>query len=88
MIPAQAAQLQRLLRTTMKSKSKGKVFIHFLVNEEAINARSYIRNCFGPLTSSINVINERRSTSGTKNLKFHHDDAKPHDAEFVKSFLK
>ena len=69
----------------MKPKSKGKVFIHFLVNEEAINTRSYIRNCFGPLISSINEINEQRSTSGTKNLKFHHDDAKPHVAE---SYLK
>jgi hypothetical protein len=72
----------------MKSKSKSRVFIHFLVNEEAINTRSYIRNCFGPLISSINVINAQRSTSGTKNLKFHHGDAKPHDAECVKSCIK
>jgi hypothetical protein len=66
---AQAAQLQAVFKTTMKPKSKGKVFIHFLVNEEAINTRSYIRNCFGPLTSSINVINTQRSTSSTKNPK-------------------
>jgi phage gp16-like protein len=40
------------------------------------------------LIFSINVINAQRSTSGTKNLKYHHDDAKLHDAECVKSYLK
>ena len=33
-------------------------------------------------------INEQRLTSGTKNLKFHNDDAKPHAAECVKFYLK
>ena len=35
--PAQAAQLQGLLKTILKPKSKGRVSIHFLLNEEAIN---------------------------------------------------
>ena len=39
------------------------------------------------MTSSIN---EKIPTSGTKNKKFHHDNdnAKPHVAERVKSYLK
>jgi hypothetical protein len=88
MTPARSAQLQGLLKTNMKPKSKGKVFIHFLVNDVAINTRSYIRNCFGRLTSSINVINAQKSTSGTKNMKFHHDDPRIRDAKCVKSYLK
>jgi len=43
--------IQGLPKTTLKPKSKDRVFIHFLVNEEAINTRSYNRNCFGPLNS-------------------------------------
>ena len=38
--PTEAAQLQGLLKTILKPKSKGSVSIHFLVNEEAINTRS------------------------------------------------
>ena len=37
MNPAQAAQLQGLSRQNSKPKSKGRLFIHFLVNEEASN---------------------------------------------------
>jgi hypothetical protein len=37
MNPAQAAQLQGLSRQNSKLKSKGRLFIHFLVNEEASN---------------------------------------------------
>ncbi len=63
MSPAQAAQLQGLSRQILKPKSKGRVFIHFLVNEETfLNTRSFIRNCFGRFTSSINEINELSPT--------------------------
>jgi hypothetical protein len=37
MNPAQAAQLQGLSRQFSEPKSKGRVFIHFLVNEVALN---------------------------------------------------
>ncbi len=43
--------LQGLLKTTLKPKSKGRVIIHILVNEEALNTRSYNRNCFGLLNA-------------------------------------
>jgi len=57
MRPARLAQLQGLSRQNLKPKSKGRVF-HFLVNEEAKNTRTYIRNFFGRFASSINQIVE------------------------------
>ena len=45
---------------------------------------SYVDDCLKPL---VKVINERRSTCGTKNLKFHHDNARPHVAKKVKDYL-
>ena len=36
----------------------------------------------------VSIINEQRPRLGTKNMKFHHDNARPDVAECVKSNLK
>jgi len=78
------SQFEPKIMVSVFFRSTGLVHIHFLKNGETINAHNYIRNCLEPLTSSIN---EQRPTSGTKNMKFHHDNAKPHVAKCVKSYL-
>jgi hypothetical protein len=61
-------------------KSTGLVHIHFIENGETINADNLERFNFS--------INDQKPISGTKNKKFHHDNAKPHVAECVRSYLK
>jgi len=53
-------------------KSTELVYIHFLEMLERF----------------ISTINKQIPTPGSKNTKFHHDNSKPHVAEFVKSCLK
>jgi len=66
-------------------KTTGLVHVHFLNKGETIDANIYINNCLKPV---VRAINELRPTSGTTNMKFHHDNARPHVAQSVKSYLK
>ena len=56
-------------------KTTGVVHISYLKKGETINSESYINNCLKTLVKSLN---EQRPTCGTKNMKFHHDNALPH----------
>jgi len=66
-------------------KSTGLVHILCLEKGQTTNARSYIKNCLRPFVSTIN---EQKPTSVTKNMKFHHDNARPRVAECVKTCFK
>ena len=49
-----------------------------MTSGQTINASYFIENCLKPLVCALN---EQRPTSGTKNMKFHHENAKPHVAK-------
>lgn len=52
---------------------------------KTVDAESYIEDCLKPLVSNIR---RQRKCTGTTNLKFHHDNAKPHVARSVKTYLE
>lgn len=61
--------------------------VHFDIMEkgETINANYYINNSLAPVIKSIKAA---RPTSGLTNIKLHHDNARPHVAKVVKSYLE
>jgi len=63
----------------------GVVHISYLKKGETTNHKSYIKDCLKPL---VNRLNEHRPLCGTKNLKFHHDNARPHVHSNVISYLE
>lgn len=66
-------------------KSTGPVHISYVDKGETIDAQIYIRR---NLQQVVQTINHERPTSGTKNMKFHHDNASVHTAESVISYLE
>lgn len=56
-------------------KSTGVVHIHCMEKGATITGQSYIENSLDPI---IKEIRRQRPHSGTKNMKFHHDNARPH----------
>ena len=52
---------------------------------KTINHESYIKETLKPLVKVINFV---RPEMGCKNLKFHHDNAKPHVHQEVVAFLE
>ena len=46
---------------------------------------SYLNDCLKPL---VTALNKQRPTKGTKNIKFHHDNAKPHVAKSFITYLE
>ena len=50
-----------------------------------INHQTYIKDCLQPLLHAINL---QRPNSGTTNMKFHHDNARPHVHKNVVTFLQ
>ena len=69
---------------TVMFKSTGPLLIHCLDKGETISAQSYIEYCLKPVVSAIE---KQRPTSGTKNMKILHDNAKPHVAKVVQEYL-
>jgi len=65
-------------------KSTGVVHIDCMEKGETITSQYYIENSLDPV---IAAINKERPTSGTKNMKFHHDNAGPHVTAAVKTRL-
>jgi transposase len=51
---------------------------------KTITSQFYIENSLDPI---IAAINKERPTSGTKNMKFHHDNTRPHVTAAVKTRL-
>lgn len=66
-------------------KTTGAVLVHVVPKGHTINNIYYVENCLGPLVQEINT---QRPTSGTKNMKILHDNARPHVHENTKNFLK
>ena len=60
---------------TIFFRTTGVIHISYLKKGETVNNKSYINNCLKPLVKSLN---EQRPICGTKNIKFHHDNARPH----------
>ena len=52
---------------------------------KTINKDSYINDCLVPL---VNTLKRQRPSTGAKNIKLHHDNARPHVHKEIKSFLK
>ena len=52
---------------------------------KTIDHEWYIENSLKPTVKAINI---ERPTSGTKNMKFHHDNAKPHIHKSVINYLE
>lgn len=57
----------------------------YLGRGQTITSHSYIEDFLKPL---VGCIDKQRSTFGSKNLKFHKDNAKPHTTQIVTTFLK
>jgi histone-lysine N-methyltransferase SETMAR len=66
-------------------KSTGVVHLTYLESGKTIDNNSYLNDCLKPL---VKRINEQRPTSSTNNMKFHHDNARPHIHSSVKEYLK
>ncbi len=69
---------------TIFFKSTGLVLIDCMDKGESIDADYYIENCLKP---ALKTVRRQRPASGTTNFKILHDNAKPHTAKSVKSYL-
>lgn len=70
---------------TVFFRSSGVVSLSYLDKGKSINNISYVEDCLKPLVTAIEDV---RPTLGCKNLKFHHDNARPHVHSSVKTYLK
>ena len=66
-------------------KTTGPVLVHVVPKGQTINNKYYVEKCLGPHIQEIKI---QRPTSGTKNMKILHDNARPHVHENTKNFLK
>lgn len=66
-------------------RKTGLVDFDIMQKGETINANYYINNSLAPVIKSIKAA---RPTSGLTNIKLHHDNARPHVAKVVKSYLE
>ena len=66
-------------------KSTGPVYVNYLDRGKTIDAAYYIQQCLKPI---VREINKQRPTSGTTNMKFHHDNARPHVAGSANSYVE
>jgi hypothetical protein len=69
---------------TVFFKSTGPVLVDFLERGKTITAAHYVKNCLKPLVKALNM---ERPTAGTKSMKMLHDNARPHVAQPVISYL-
>jgi [histone H3]-lysine36 N-dimethyltransferase SETMAR len=70
---------------TIFFRTTGVVHISYLDEGKTIDHKTYINSCIKPI---IKILNKQRPTLGCKNLKFHHDNAKPHVHKSVITCLK
>jgi len=66
-------------------KTSGLVHIDVMEKGEAITAQNYKVNCLDPIFEETR---KQRPKSGMKNMKFHHDNARPHVSGVVKTHLE
>ena len=65
-------------------RTTGPVIVRYFKAGEVVNNKTYRSNCLFHLVAALK---RQRSISGTKNIKFHHDNARPHIHNSVKSYL-
>lgn len=65
-------------------KSTGIVSITYLDRGKTIDNKSYMDECLKPCIAEII---KQRPICGTKNMKFHHDNARPHIHQSIKKYL-
>jgi len=70
---------------TIFFKSNGPVHISYLDKGKTIDNNSYIKDSLKPIVAALK---KQRPTLGTKNIKFHHDNARPHIHSSVITFLE
>jgi histone-lysine N-methyltransferase SETMAR len=70
---------------TVFFKTTGLVHLHCMERGQTTNASRYIENSLKPLVAGIH---QQRPKSGTKSVKLLHDNAKPHTAKIVKTYLQ
>lgn len=70
---------------TVLFKSTGTLHVDCVPKGGTINAGYYVKNCLTPLVAAIQ---KDRPTSGTKSMKLLHDNARPHVAKKVKTYLE
>ena len=61
------------------------VYVSYLDKGKTIDKYLYLNDCLKPL---VTVLNKQRPTISTKNIKFHHDNAKFHVAKTVITYLE
>ena len=66
-------------------KSIGVVHVSYLDKDKTIDQYSYLNDCLKQLVTTLNM---QRPTIDTKNIKFHHDNAKHHVAKSVITYLE
>ena len=66
-------------------KSSGVVHLTYLESGKTVDNVRYLNDCLKPL---VRTLNELRPSTGTNNLKFHHDNARPHVHSSVISYLE
>ena len=69
---------------TIFFKSTGPLLIDVMESGKTIDYKYYLDICLKPLVESIKL---DRKTSGTKNIKLLHDNARPHVHKDVKNFI-
>ena len=86
--PRTVVRLNRFEQKTMFTiffKRSGCLHITYMDKGKTINKDSYINDCLVPL---VNTLKRQRPSTGAKNIKLHHDNARPHVHKDVKSFIK
>ena len=68
--------------STILFRSSGVVHVSYLDKGKPLNHQTYINECLKPL---VNTLKEQIPKCGTKNQKFHHDNARPHVHKSVQS---
>ena len=85
--PRTIARLGRFKPKTMVCiffRTIGVELITYMERHKTIDHQSYIDYCLKPLVSTLK---HQRKACGTKNLKFHHDNARPHIHQAVITYL-
>lgn len=63
----------------------GPVLITYLDRGKTVDSQTYIENCLQPI---LTYLNKQRKSTGAKNIKIHHDNARPHVHSTVNNFLQ
>ena len=65
-------------------RTSGVELITYWNKGKTVDHKTYLDDCLKPLVSTIK---QQRKICGTKNLKFHHDNARPHVHQAVLTYL-